>query len=113
MHLSVFFCFFVLHFAEYLVLLGIFLIFLLEVYVLLKNVWMCEIWEQSWGEEAWDPRFMRPFHNWEMVAVQNFIRCIINSQATPSEKDWLVWKVDKTGSFIVKSFYGHLEEESS
>ena len=69
------------------------------------------MWKLSRGKGAWDPRFLRLFHDWEMVAVQNFIHTVNNRKVTSSKKDRLLWKVDKNGSFTVKAFYAHLEGE--
>ena len=34
-----------------------------------KGAMVEEVWETTWGERAWNPRFWRPFDDWEMDVV--------------------------------------------
>ena len=64
------------------------------------------------GGGAWDPKFMGSFNDWEMKAVQEFIRVTSNIKISPLEKDKLSWKGDESGSFKVKAYFKELEGAS-
>ena len=62
------------------------------------------------GDGTSNPKFVRPFNDWEMDAVLNFI-CMINNKKKINrlEKDRLLWKGDKIGLFLVKANFVLLE----
>ena len=55
-----------------------------------------EVWDLSNFYGAWNLRFLRPFNDWEMKHVQNFVR-LLNNWHTFPRKDKLVWKGNKNG----------------
>ena len=68
-----------------------------------------EVWENSRGNGAWNPRFIRPFNDWEMEAFQNFISITNNKKITPLKRVRLFWKGDKIGYLNVKAYFMFLE----
>ena len=54
------------------------------------------------GGGAWDPKFLRPFNDWELDAIQEFIGLTSNNKISSLEKDKLIWKGDESGCFTVK-----------
>ena len=77
-----------------------------------KGAKALEIWVRGDGGGARDPKFMRSFNDWEMVAVQEFIGVTSNIKISPLEKDKLSWKGDESGSFKVKACFKELEGAS-
>ena len=55
---------------------------------------------------------MRPFSDWELDAVQNFIILINNKKTNHLEKDSILLKGDKSGMLSVKANFGLLEGEN-
>ena len=69
-----------------------------------------EVWDLSNFSGAWNPRFLRPFNDWEMEQVQNFVGLLNNKHTFPRKKDKLVWKGNKNDQFPVRGYYNNLEE---
>ena len=61
------------------------------------------------GLGPWDPKFLRPFSDWEMDVVQVFIVLTSNGAIAPLVKDKLIRKGDVFGCFMVKAYFNHLE----
>ena len=55
--------------------------------------------------------FTRPFNDWEMEEVLNFIDSQ-HKKSLPAKKDIMIWKLTKDGNFLVKSSFDHLERGS-
>ena len=66
-----------------------------------KGALATEVWNSTRGEGAWNPKFVQPFNDWELVIVQRFIGTINNKKVNLLEKDNLSWKIDGKGRFIV------------
>ena len=75
-----------------------------------KGAMVGELWENQRGEGTWNPRFFRPFNDWEMEAAQNFINLIRKGKVSQGGRDRIFWKVDKQGQYSVKTNYRHLEQ---
>ena len=55
-------------------------------------------WVVSQGSSGnWDPKFLRPFNDWELDAIQTFIVLTSNSIINPLANDNLIWKGDVSG----------------
>ena len=67
------------------------------------------MWVVHGGLGPWDPKFLRPFSDWEMDVVQVFIVLTSNSAIAPLGKDKLIRKGDVFGCFMVKAYFNHLE----
>ena len=52
---------------------------------------------------------MRPFNDWELDAIQEFIGLTSNNKISSLEKDKLIWKGDESGCFTVKGYFNQLE----
>ena len=61
-------------------------------------------------EGGWYPCFVRPFNDWEMKSVEDFIRVMRDKRINPIEKDKLVWNFTKDGLYTVKSSIDVLED---
>ena len=53
------------------------------------------MWEISGGFGAWNPRFVRPFNDWEMEAVQNFISLTFSQKINALKRGRPFWKGDQ------------------
>ena len=38
-----------------------------------KEVWVVEVWDTIGEVGGWNPRFLRPFNNWELEMVERFL----------------------------------------
>ena len=52
-----------------------------------KGATVGEVWDTTWGEGVWNPRFVRPFNDWEIEEVQRFISQIGNRKIIQRKKD--------------------------
>ena len=57
----------------------------------------------------WTPRFTRNLNDWELDIVETFFYMLRGKLVRRGENDKVVWKDDKKGLFLVKSFYAVLE----
>ena len=57
-----------------------------------RKAMVAEVWEISENYGAWNLRFIKPFNDWEMKQVQNFIGLINKNHIFPWKKDKLVFK---------------------
>ena len=48
---------------------------------------MKEVLESSGKVGGWNPRFVRPFNDWEMEMVEDFIYTVQDKRINPLEKD--------------------------
>ena len=67
------------------------------------------MWVVHGGLGAWNPKFLRPFNDWEMDAIQAFIVLTSNGVIAPLVKDKLIWMGDISSCFMVKAYFNHLE----
>ena len=74
-----------------------------------KGAKATKLWVREDGGGAWDLKFLRPFNDWELDAIQDFIGETSNFKISPLEKDKLFWEGDESGSFTVKAYFKHLE----
>ena len=70
-----------------------------------KGEKVADLWEFSGDMGAWNPRFLRPFNDWEMDSVQHFISLMVNKSLSPQKRDVLFWKGDIEGKFTVKAYF--------
>ena len=71
-----------------------------------------DLWVVQGGLGAWDPKFLRPFNDWEMDTIQAFIGLTSNGFITLMVKDKMIWKGDVSGCFTVKAYFNLLEGAS-
>ena len=69
-----------------------------------------EVWDLSNFSSAWNQRFLRPFNDWEVEQVQNFVGLLNNKHIFPRKKDKSVWKGNKNGQFSMRGYYNSFEE---
>ena len=74
-----------------------------------KGVMAADLWVGQGGLGAWDPKFSRPFNDWEMDAIQAFIGLTSNNFTTPVIEDKMVWKGDDSGCFTIKAYFNLLK----
>ena len=78
-----------------------------------KGANVADIWDNSRGEGAWNPTFVRPFNDWEIEEVQNFM-CLVNTRRVKQEEnDRLFWKGDKKGMYTVRANASLLEGDAN
>ena len=86
--------------------------FLISYIACSKGAMAADLWVVQGGLGAWDPKFLRPFNDWEMDAIQAFIGLTSNSFMTFMLKDKMIWKGDVSGCFTVKAYFNFLEGAS-
>ena len=74
-----------------------------------KEVWVVEVWDTIGEVGGWNPRFLRPFNNWEFEMVERFLFSLQGKRVVFNLEDKLRWKEAKGGNFSIKSFYSALE----
>ena len=74
---------------------------------------MAEVWVASGEEGGWNPRFSRPFNDWEMEIVERFLVTLQGKKVVTNMEDRVQWEEAKDGLFSVKSFYSTLEGSSA
>ena len=70
-----------------------------------KGAKVADLWVRQSGGGAWDPKFLRPFNDWELDAIQEFIGLTSNIKISSLEKDKLIWKGDDSSCFTVKGYF--------
>ena len=78
-----------------------------------KEVRVVEVWDSLGEEGGWNPRFSRPFNDWEVDLVERFLSTIQGKRVFMDSKDRMLWKETKNGKFFVKSLYGALQTRNS
>ena len=77
-----------------------------------KGAMATNMWVDQGVLGTWDPKFLRPFNDWEMEAIQAFVDLTSNNSITPMVKDKMVWKGADSGCFKVKAYFRLLEGAS-
>ena len=75
----------------------------------LKGAKATDVWVVHGGLGAWDPKLLRPFNDWEMDVIQDFIVLTSNSVVAPLIKNKLIWMGNVSSCFTVKANFNHLE----
>ena len=70
---------------------------------------VADFWDNSRGEGAWNPNFVRPLNDWVVEDVQHFLSMLNSRRVKQEEKDILFWKGDKKGLYTVRANVTHLE----
>ena len=52
------------------------------------------LWDRSRGEGVWKPIFVKPFNDWELEEVHNFMILVNKSRINQEASDIIVWKGD-------------------
>uniref|UniRef100_A0A5B7B4Q6 Reverse transcriptase zinc-binding domain-containing protein n=1 Tax=Davidia involucrata TaxID=16924 RepID=A0A5B7B4Q6_DAVIN len=60
------------------------------------------------GEMIWDPRLRRDLRDWEIAEVINLLGHLSSLRLVAGHVDALVWKVDHSRGFSVRSFFKEL-----
>ena len=74
-----------------------------------KGTKATDVWVVQGELGTWDPKFLRPFNDWELNSIQVFIGLTSNRVITPLAKDILIWKGDASGCFTIKAYFNQLE----
>ncbi|WJZ84098.1 hypothetical protein VitviT2T_003721 [Vitis vinifera] len=78
-----------------------------------NSVVVADFWgRQEGGGGGWEVHFRRPFQDWELEEVSRFLGYISTVKVQEGE-DFLVWKIERKGTFKVKSYYRSLKEDNS
>ena len=77
----------------------------------------CMDWFSKWGKGrgggSWNPRFTRPFDDWELDEVENLLGRLCGEGVLLDKEDRVRWLESKDDNFLVKSLYKVLESNSS
>ena len=74
---------------------------------------VADLWgRQEGGGGCWEVHFRRPFQDWELEEVNRFLSYISAVRVQEGE-DFLVWKIERKGTFKVNSYYRSLKEDNS
>ena len=65
------------------------------------------------GKGGWNPSFSKPFNNWEVDCVENFLVCLHGKRVYKDAEDRVLWIETKSSKFIVKYLYNALELDNS
>ena len=60
---------------------------------------VANIWDNSRGEGARNPNFVRPFNDMEIIEVQNFMGLLNTIRVGQKKNDRLFWKEDKKSTY--------------
>ena len=69
-----------------------------------KDALIKEVWDTS-NEGGWTPRFSRPFNDWELTEVENFLLMTQPWRVVSNREDKLVLKGGKSNLYSVKLLY--------
>ena len=69
-----------------------------------KEALIREVWDTS-NEGGWTPRFSRPFNDWELTEVENFLLMIQPWRVVSNREDKLVLKGGNSGFYLMKLLY--------
>ena len=69
-----------------------------------KDALIREIWDES-NEGGWTLRFSRPFNDWELIEVVNFMKMTHPWRVVSNREDKLVLKGGKPSLYSVKLLY--------
>ena len=69
-----------------------------------KDAMIREIWDVS-NDGGWSPRFSRPFNDWEMREVVNFMKMIHPQKVVANREDKMVLKGGTLSVYSVKLLY--------
>ncbi|WKA03180.1 hypothetical protein VitviT2T_021306 [Vitis vinifera] len=74
---------------------------------------VADLWgRQEGGGGGWEVHFRRPFQDWELEEVNRFLGYISAVRVQEGE-DFLVWKIERKGTFKVNSYYRSLKEDNN
>ena len=74
---------------------------------------VADLWgRQEGGGGGWEVHFRRPFQDWELEEVNRFLSYISAVRVQEGE-DFLVWKIERKGTFKVNSYYRSLKEDNN
>ena len=76
-----------------------------DLYILVesKGVKAAALWDKSRGEGVWNHIFARPFNDWELEEVLNYMILVNKSRINQETSDNIVWKGDKKGLYSVRA----------
>ena len=69
-----------------------------------KDALIREVWDIL-NEGGWTPRFSRPFNDWEVIEVENFLHSIQPWRVVSNREDRLILKGSNSGIYSVKLMY--------
>ena len=72
-----------------------------------------ELWDSMGEEGGWNPRFSRPFNDWEVEEVERLLETIQGRRLNFNLEDRVLWKETKDENFFVKCLYSALDSRSA
>ena len=75
-------------------------------------MWVADCWDLLGEEGGWNPRFSRPFNDWEVEVVERFLLTLQGKRLVIDLEDRVLSQETKDGKFFVKSLYSALEPRS-
>ncbi|KAJ9680532.1 hypothetical protein PVL29_019761 [Vitis rotundifolia] len=78
-----------------------------------KDARVADCWDAMGEVGGWNPRFLRPFNDWEVDEVESLLRIIQGKRLNAELEDRMVWNVTKNGIFSVKSCFNSLDNSSA
>ncbi|RVW95824.1 50S ribosomal protein L21, mitochondrial [Vitis vinifera] len=78
-----------------------------------KDAKVADCWDSMGEVGGWNPRFLRPFNDWEVEEVESFLLIIQGKRLNADLEDRMVWKETKDGIFSVKSCFNSLDHSSA
>ena len=70
---------------------------------------MVELWQLSNKGSGWNPNFLRPLNDWEIVIVERFLARLQYKVVEEGKEDKVCWVDTKSETFSIKSLYASLE----
>lgn len=64
-------------------------------------------------KDGWIPRFLRPFSDWEVEEVNNFLLCLSQKIIQPNVEDMVSGGEEKAGLFHAKSLFKVLDDATT
>ena len=72
-----------------------------------------ELWDSMGEEGGWNPRFSRPFNDWEVEEAERLLETIQGRRLNFNLEDRVLWKETKDENFSVKCLYSALDSRSA
>ena len=78
-----------------------------------KDARVADCWDSMGEVGGWNPRFLRPFNDWEVEEVERLLLIIQGKRLNADLEDRMVWNETKDGIFSVKSCFNSLDHSSA
>ncbi|RVW63178.1 putative mitochondrial protein [Vitis vinifera] len=78
-----------------------------------KDARVADCWDSMGEVGGWNPRFLRPFNDWEVEEVERLLLIIQGKRLNADLEDRIVWNETKDWIFSVKSCFNSLDHSSA